>query len=141
LKRAQLRPDGRFLLFATALAFSAGCALFQNLDSGPYRLADAGSDAAACGVDGACDIGSTACQSTDDCGPGQACCASLNPQSGFTVMCVDSVGACTGMGRDAVQLCAKAAECGGSPCMMQTCTFNGASISISACSSVPFCVQ
>jgi hypothetical protein len=140
LKRPQPLQMGRFLLFATALAFSAGCALFQNLDSGPYRLADAGSDAGACGADGACDIGSTACQSSADCSPGQVCCASLNPQTGATVSCVDGVAACTGMGSLAVQLCAMAAECGnGGPCKTQTCAFGGASISLAACSPVPFC--
>jgi hypothetical protein len=142
LKRPQCVQAGRFLLFATSLAFSAGCALFQDLDSAPYRLVDAGSDAGACGADGACGAGSTACHSSDDCSPGQVCCASLNPQTGATVSCVDGVAACTGMGSLAVQLCATSTECGnGGPCTMQTCAFNGSSISLTACSTVPFCVQ
>lgn len=140
MRRTHSFPEGRFLLFAAALALSAGCALFQDLDGSPYRLADAGSDAAACGADGACPTGSTACQSQADCGPGQVCCASLNPQTGATVSCVDGVAGCTGMGSLAVQLCHSATECGnGGSCTMQTCAFNGSSTTLEACSTVPFC--
>jgi hypothetical protein len=140
LRRSQSFPEVRFLLFATALAFCAGCALFQDLDGSAYRLADAGSDAGACGADGACPTGSTACQSADNCSPGQVCCASLNPQTGATVSCVDGVAGCTSMGSLAVQLCHAATECGnGGPCMTQTCAFGGSTVSLEACSTVPFC--
>jgi hypothetical protein len=142
LKPPQPRQQGRFLLFAAALAFSAGCALFQDLDSSPYRLVDAGSDAGACGADGSCPTGSTACQSATDCSSGQVCCASLNPQTGATVSCVDGVAACTGMGSLAVQLCTTDMECpNDGPCTKQTCAFGGSSISLEACSTVPFCQQ
>jgi hypothetical protein len=140
--KPQLRPQALSLLFATALALSTGCALFQDLDSTPYSLVDAGSEAGVCGADGACATGSMACKSAIDCSPGQVCCASLNPQTGANVSCVDGVAACTGMGSIAVQLCAATPECGnGGPCTTQTCVFGNSTLTLEACSPVPFCQQ
>jgi hypothetical protein len=136
------RISRRSLTLGVALAFPAGCALFQDLDSAPYSLAEAGVEGGACAPDAAADCAPVPalCQSAADCTPGQVCCAALAPQSGATVSCVANAAACTSMGNLAVQLCATAAECGnGGPCTTQSCSSAGKTVSLAACSTIPFC--
>jgi hypothetical protein len=140
LKRTGRAPLGRLVAIA-ALALSASCQLFQDLDSAPYRLFDAGVEGGTCDPDSS--VGCAAaqlCQSANDCMPGQVCCAALTTKNGTNVSCVASAAVCASMGSLAVQLCATDDECGtGGSCTTQTCSVAGMAATLKACSVVPFC--
>lgn len=131
---------------AIVVAWLPGCILFTGSTSG-YQLADAGVEASAC-EGAACLVSAGQCTSTAEC-MGEA-----GAEAGLTVCCVNVdvttmsvtgtscvAQACPGPLK--VQLCAVSAamsnECGGGPCVQQSCTFGGTTQPIWACGTLSVC--
>jgi hypothetical protein len=125
-------------LFATAAwALPAGCALFMDLNSDPYRQAEAGAgEGGTCTGDAGCTILAIDCST--ECPSGQACCVTINSSTSYRAAC-EAPAACSAAGALSVELCAATGECeDGDSCIAQTCPFTGPAI-VRACSLIPMC--
>jgi hypothetical protein len=133
------------LLSAGAWSLSTSCALFTDLNSDPYRLADAGAAGGQCAADAGADascplVFSAGCMAA--CSSTQVCCVTATGASALNGMCMDP-SACSSQAAPSAALCTAGGpsdQCppGGS-CIAQTCTFGGASFSVHACSLIPSC--
>jgi hypothetical protein len=133
------RRGPRFVAFATAAwALSSGCAVFTDLSSEPYHLADAGAtEGGACAGDGGCSGAEIQCFSTGDCPTaGNVCCLTATSPNAPGTACV-APSAC--QGSLSFQLCKSTTECPTrDSCTSQTCTLNGTSFALKACTQIPF---
>jgi hypothetical protein len=142
LTRARACGRGpRFAVFAAAAwAFSSGCAVFTDLSSEPYHLADAGAaKGGACAGDGGCAGADIACLSTANCQTGTVCCLTASSLNAAGTACV-APSAC--QGSLSFQLCQATPECPtGDSCTSQTCTLSGTSFALQACTLIPILCQ
>jgi hypothetical protein len=137
-----LRHAVRLALLVVALAGASqasGCALFEDLDSGPYKAIDAGTQACGSrdGGDGGC-IALT-CESALDCADGQVCCLSITSATSVGTGCM-SPSDCTGANASVI-LCSTSFECGNTQCIKQQCTFGSLSLPLHACAPIPGCMS
>ncbi len=128
---------GLGLLTAVAWAFPAGCALFMDLNSDPYRQAETGAgDGGSCTGDAGCTILAIDCST--ECPSGEACCVTINSSTSYGAACV-APAACSAAGAISVELCSATGACvDGGSCTAQTCPFTGPAI-VRACSLIPSC--
>jgi hypothetical protein len=125
------------LLAAGAAVLATGCALFQDLDSSPYQLVDAGG--VDCGADVACPKLSLGC--TPPC-PSDApvCCVTVPSKGPPVPTCTATSSACTtAQGGLSVALCTQSSDCSSGTCVSQTCTFGGIQGTVQACGTVATC--
>jgi hypothetical protein len=122
------RTSAAIAIAATNLG-GAGCAVFTDLDVGPYALADASN-----GDSGACEAGKCPglaldCRSSLDCDGGGVCC--LTPVSGNSAAFTCQPKVCPTL--PSLQLCKTDAECSGSSCLQQGCPVNGLVVKVGGC--------
>ncbi len=130
-----LAPQLWTLLAVAPTALAVGCALFQNLDSSPYRLVDAGVD---CGADAECPAFDLTC--TDVCSSDQVCCVTVPAKGSPTKLCTaSSACASTAGGGLSFAFCSTSADCTSASCVPQTCTIGELTVRINACGQVPTC--
>ncbi len=118
---------------ASAALFAGGCFIFTG-STDDYTLA--GSDSgtaeggATCAPDATCV--ELTCLGSSDCDGGVCCLAEVGGGIGST--CQTN---CAGP-----QFCKSSGDCiGGETCSSQSCTSNGVSLVVSACTSIPGCTQ
>jgi hypothetical protein len=134
------------LLAAAPLALSAGCALFMDLNSEPYRQSEAGPGESTCALDagdGGCAILSLSETCSSDCPSGEACCVTANLSGslvdGSLAASCRTPSACASLA-NSFQICASSTECGdGGSCIAQTCSLGGPSVTVRACARIPLC--
>jgi hypothetical protein len=131
---------GVAFVVATAGSTTA-CALFTDLSTRDYTLADASSDAsnnafAVLCEGGGCPTLAVACLSAADC-DGGSCCLKAVGTTSAALSCETECPSPL-----ALQLCAKDSECGsGVTCVTQSCSVNGLVVeNIGACGTIPTCV-
>lgn len=141
------RAGGRgplFVVFATAAwALSSGCAVFTDLSSEPYHLADAGAaEGGACAGDGGCSGADFVCLSAGECPAGNVCCLTATSLTAAGTTCV-APSSCGQPDSLSFQLCQATTECpNGKSCTTQTCTLSGPSFALKACTVIPIlCTQ
>jgi hypothetical protein len=135
LTRSGSRPSLRWsALTAGALVLVASCALFQDLDSSPYHLADAGSEGGACVADSGKTSLAIGCD--PPCSGGDFCCVTPAGTGMPTTACMPA--AQCGSESLSVALC-NGCECpSGTTCTTQTCSFTGP-VPVNACGMIPTC--
>jgi hypothetical protein len=130
---------GRLATISSTVAFAAAlsaCILITGGTDG-YRAADAGVSSTMCGADAQCANLAIGCSSSADCatdGEAQVCCLALTSTTGASAAC--GAQPCPALGG---QLCDTSAECGGSDCVEQLCTFGAEAIMLQACGTLPTC--
>jgi hypothetical protein len=124
------------LLAAAATLLATRCALFQDLDSSPYQLVEAG--VADCGADVACPKLSLSCDPA--CASDEPVCCVTVPSTGPPVpTCKATSSACTSpQGGLSVALCTQNSDCTSpTQCVSQTC--QGLQGTIQSCGIIPTC--
>jgi len=115
----------------------SACVLVTGSTDG-YQATEAGSSGAACGQDATCPGLMLECVSASDCNPeggAQICCFAPTSVAGASATC-SSQPCAAPLG---AQLCRSSAECANEPCLPQSCTFSGVSITILACGNIIVC--
>jgi hypothetical protein len=136
LTGAASRPSLRWSALAAAATVLLGaCAIFQDLDSSPYTLVDAGSEGGACVPDSGNTSLAIGCN--PPCSGDDFCCVTPSATGMPTTAC--KPGAQCGAESLSIALC-NACECPiGTTCASQTCTFSGFPFEVKACGSIPSC--